>query len=877
MQIINISISKFITITTLLLFGLLYHSELAASQMGKLSGTIITPDGNPVPGANITIEDLNRGGASDLEGRFFILAIPPGNYTIRTSALGFRNVDIEQVVIKPGITTILDFVLEEESIVLDPVTVVYKRPPVELNETNERIHVDGAAVRQMPVRQASEIVALQPGFVRDASGDLHLRGGRSGELGYYVDGIRIEDPLYGEESARIGRDAIQELSVQSGTFNAEYGEAMSGIVELITREGSDKYSARIEYESGMVNPSPYRQKDWVENNSDAVRDPVSNRSRYETTDVMDEDVIIPFPGRYSANLSGPVPGVTSMNFFMNAINEAEDLHTPFGYKWTRKTTGKISWSPKAGKLVFSYGLRAKDKKSYNHTWKYVPEHYHTHFVKSTRLSLSWTHNISPSLYYTTTAGWFDRRHDVKVFEDWQDYLDNGYQPEDFTFAQYFFDEDDWSDTWREGKTKTFSVGSKATWQMGNYHQWGAGVSFRSHDINLLDIRELQIGDNLEPAGVIDKYNENPVEADVYIQDKIELDYLVVNAGLRLDYVDPRTQGWIDIENPNEELEDVDASYQLSPRIGLAHPVSDKTTLHFAYGHFFQFPDYVNLFLNSTDLNPDTLAVRSLDAVGNRTLKPQKTVAYEVGLKGILSEDMGYSLTAFYKDITDLVGTRQVRVGVSYNYAAFINIDYASVIGFEAGITKNLSDYWSLQANYTYSVAKGNSSEPLEGYYNAYYQRPEAQQEYYMDFDRRHVANLLFTWQTGENRYPKLFGSTFLQGLMFGVITNISSGLPYTPYSGAGEQLSLRNSERMDYTARLDIRLSKTLMFRPVRLSVFTNIDNLFDRINPLEVESRTGEPWETTLPGNDISFDQLHDPGKVDIPRIVRVGIALEY
>ncbi|MFH0882958.1 MAG: TonB-dependent receptor [bacterium] len=851
--------------------------NLSASQTGKIAGVVTDEQGNPLPGANIVVEGSNLGAATDLDGRYYILALQPGRRTLIFSALGYANLRMEDVPVISGQTTMLDARLREEALQLEEVTVIFQKPPVELNETSQRISVEGDIARQMPIRQADEMVNFQAGAATDASGQLHIRGGRSGEVGFFIDGMRVEDPLYGEQQQQVGREALQEMQLLSGTFSAEYGEAMSGIVNLITREGGDHYRWSMEYESPMVNSSPYREKDWARSGSDAVRDTITDVSLYEPTSINDtQNLLIPVPGRLSATLSGPIPLLVHGHFFINGVHEAEDSYLPFGDRMTRNTSGKLTWEPPVGKLALSFGFREANYQNYSHAWKYVPDHYHRHFENSARWSLNWTHQLNNSLFYEVTGGYFWRRHDVKIFEEWSDYVSHGYQPQDFTFASYFYGDSDWSNTWREGRTITSTASSKLTWQMNPVHQWRGGAEVKEQNIQLDEIRQLTFSASGKPRGLRDTYTQKPLETAMFLQDKIELDYLIVNAGLRWDYVDPRAKGWSDPENPTIQLETVKPSSQVSPRIGLAHPISDRLTLYFSYGHFFQFPDYVSLFLNSADLNPDTLANRTFDAVGNPGIRPQKTVAYEVGLKGIMTDIWGFTATAFYKDITDLVGTRQVRYGSAYNYAAFVNIDYASVIGFEVGLTRSLADHWSLQANYTYSVAKGNSSEPTSGYWDAYEGIPTARQEYYMDFDRRHVANAMITWQSGWQNYPRLSGTSLLRGASAGLIVSASSGLPYTPYTGAGEQLAQRNSERMPAILTVNLRAAKLLLDAPVKVSLFANIDNLFDRINPFYVDSRTGEPWETTLVGNEILYDQMHDPSRVDRPRTVRVGLTIE-
>jgi outer membrane receptor protein involved in Fe transport len=197
-----------------------------------------------------------------------------------------------------------------------------------------------------------------------------------------------------------------------------------------------------------------------------------------------------------------------------------------------------------------------------------------------------------------------------------------------------------------------------------------------------------------------------------------------------------------------------------------------------------------------------------------------------------------------------------------------------VKGFELSLTRRLRQGWSIEGNYTYSVAKGNSSEPLQGFWNAYYQMPEARQEYYLDFDRTHIFNAMMVWQSEHN--SKNWRERLVSDITLGVIVSLASGLPYTPYTGAGEALAVPNSSRMDPSATVDVRFSKILLAKPAKVTLLTYIDNLFNFTNDLIVNSQTGQPWEAPIEGNEIAFDQVHDPSRVDKPRTVKVGINVE-
>lgn len=848
-----------------------------ASQTGKIAGKISNAEtGSPIAAANIILDDMRLGACCDLEGVYYILNVPPGIYTLRASAVGFATQVVEKVVVNSGQTTWYNLKLEPSILEMEVVTVTYEQPPVNIQETAMRSTIRRETMEELPIETVEQILEIQVGAVTDASGELHLRGGRSGEIVYYIDGQRVEDPIDGSSTLFINREAVEELSVLSGTFNAEYGDAMSGIVQIVTRDGSEHFHANFEYLSPTISRSPYRKTDWVDSGSDAVRDTAG--SLFSPTGLDQEGVnVLPSEGRTHLSLSGPLPKLHNTTYFFSSVVHNENSHLPFGYEQNRSLTGKVTHSyGKGGKVSFSGGYGWSNYQNYSHSWKYIPEHYHRHFVRDDRMDINWVHSISEQLFINLRAGYHRQDHDVKIFEEWEDYLNSGYEPKDFTFASYFYDEQDWSDTYRESLSTTYSFSGDATYQYGFYHLLKGGFEGRFLKLDMLDIREMDIGPYDQPSGIVDTYTEKPVEFSTYVQDKIELNYLVVNAGLRWDYVDPSSQGWSNPENPESGITDAPVSQQFSPRLGLAHPISEDISLYFAYGHFFQYPHYQSLFMNSVDLQTDTLAERSHDAVGNRMLKPQRTAAYEVGLKGNLTKDVGITLTAYYKDITDLVGTKQIRYGTKYNYSLFRNIDYASVVGFEIGLTRKLKNGWSFEGNYAYSVAKGNSSEPLEGFWNAYYNLPEARQEYYLDFDRRHVLNGILVYQSGKPKFQYEWLERIFSDINVGFVASFASGLPYTPYTGAGEQLALTNSARMDPTMTVDVRGAKILLRNPVKMTLLVYVDNIFDITNDLRVNSQTGEPWEAPLVGNDIAFDQLHDPSKVDVPRTIKVGLNVD-
>jgi outer membrane receptor protein involved in Fe transport len=313
--------------------------------------------------------------------------------------------------------------------------------------------------------------------------------------------------------------------------------------------------------------------------------------------------------------------------------------------------------------------------------------------------------------------------------------------------------------------------------------------------------------------------------------------------------------------PAEEVP-VEPQFQLSPRIGLAYPITDQSVLHFAYGHFFQNPNYNALYYNNQkDLSS------SMPLVGNPSTKAQQTVSFEAGIKQQLGDNWAFDLTAWYKDITDLLSTVQVSY-LSKDYVVYYNSDYASVKGIDLTLMKRFADYFSGSIDYSYMIAKGNNSQPLGGFVSAYTQEEIPHQEYYLDFDQRHnfAANFNFF-------IPHDHG--VLSDLNLNLIFKASSGLPYTPYVDPTVRIDV-NSARKPWTSTFDLRLQKQFPLSFLSLAWFLEVNNLFNNENVLFVYSRTGKPFDNGQPGLvGSSPDANHNPANVGPPRTIYTGIQI--
>ena len=225
----------------LVVFLLLSNFAIAGTT-GKLSGKVTdATSGDPIVGANIIIQGTYLGAAADVDGYYYINNIPPGEYTIAVSAVGYQKTIIKEVQIQIDHTTKLDVQVNSAVVGLKgEVVVTATRPLVQKDLTSTSATVSASDIKMMPVEDVGQIINLQAGVVGG-----HFRGGRSDEVAYLIDGIPVTDGFNGSMSVEVENASIRQMEVISGTFNAEYGQAMSGVVNIVTQEGASSFHADV--------------------------------------------------------------------------------------------------------------------------------------------------------------------------------------------------------------------------------------------------------------------------------------------------------------------------------------------------------------------------------------------------------------------------------------------------------------------------------------------------------------------------------------------------------------------------------------------------------------------------------------------------------
>lgn len=867
--------------------------QALAGVTGKVSGVVVnTESGDPVVGASVRVTGTSLTTTTDEDGEYFIINVPVGEYDLNVTHVGFEGVVKEGVRILVDLTTPVDFEMREVAVQLGQEVIVRAtKPLVQRDLTASRIIFTSDRLRSLPnTISVQSILTNYPGVVIDRDQELHVRGGRSGQVSYFYDGFSVQDPFYATAGIRIMPGALEELSLTSGGFAPEYGEALSGVVSAVTREGAASYHGGVRMWEGATKPYDVNTGTW---------------GNMKLTD--DRSL--------AANLSGPIPGLDPQRYTFFSAGEYLRTIGSLPHDWEVAYTGsaKLSMQPIPTMRIRSnvtyhtadgavYTHRDVNGRSYDFNLDGLPEFNREAYLAG--LSANYSFNMSSILSLALNRFSTETKrapHDLfdLHWTDWPGYSENGegVYDGDIHEANYgndpdYSDEqelvgfttgDDYNPTYAWRQSQYNSLRLSLVNQINKIHQIKTGIEYRHFNIEW-DFKQFY---NSQPYG--EQYSSKPTYASFFIQDKMELREFVVNFGIRYDYRDA------DITYnaaPGEETpayREAEANSRWSPRLGISFPISERSKMHFNYGVYYQAPRFTYLY---TNLQGDISS--GFPLLGNPDLEPEQTTSYELGLDHLLADDIRLDVTAYYKDISDLVTTRTSFKVAGKSVTKFFSDDYGSVKGFDLSLEKLArSGFLSGSISYSYMIANGNGSTALEPYYTFLTSTIDTLApvtEYPLDFDQRHTLTAVVDYRVPLDWHGNLFGLPVPGGWGMNVVGYYGSGLPYTTTDNQGNRLGERNDSRLPPSYTVDMRLNKDFGMAGggALFTVFVEVDNLFDRRNVIDVYSQTGSPDDDnfrTLGGlslNQQELDRLdhlydHDPQNYSPPRTIRTGIEYRF
>lgn len=911
-----------------ILLVMFISSNLLGQNTGKIVGTVKDAEtGAALPGANVIIEGTMLGAASDLEGRFIIMRVPPGRYTLIANFIGYQRTSIQNVQVLTDLTTTVNFVLKPEAIAGEEVVIIAEAPAIRKDLTSVEARVQAEDIKRMPVQEVGDLLNIQAGITRDAGGAIHIRGGRSTEVSYMVNGISITDDFSRSQALQVENESIQELQVISGTFNAEYGNAMSGVINVVTKTGSGKLQGNLELWSG----------DYVSTRNDIFW----NIDDYSPADIYN----------YQGTLSGPIIK-NKMSFFLTGRRWRNEgwLYGPNAYlpqgrskivdgdtiavrgdssavpmnfndRWSGQAA--LEWQI-ATPLKFRIDALGsfEKKRYYNHFFKLNPNGDKGDKEKGLSVIPKFTYLLGKTTYFELTMAY---RYNDLVSKLYDRYDDPRYvHPDSLNTGAQQFAKAGTNMGWFERHSLSRIAKWDLTSQVSKRHQVKLGVEFQSDKVYYNDITLIpkvdENGIQVEPfQPYIDdistfthnEFTRRPFKFAGYIQDKIEYESLIINLGLRYDYFDANGKIPRDPEDPNIfnpfklnniyrdtngngviELEERTADNQLtvadrekywyrsstpktqlSPRLGVAYPITEHGVIHFSFGIFQQVPEYYRLYIG--DQIKLSKSAGTYGPYGNPDLKPERNTMYELGLKQQIAENLVIDVTGFYRDIRNWISTSPVKPTIlsGVNYVIYNNRDFANVRGITFSLDKKFSDNYAFTVDYTFQIVEGTNSNPEEEFYS---QQGGAEPTKFLtplDWDQRHTLNAnLFV---GGNTW----GASF--------ISRFNTGQPYTPVSVTATRTGQSilaglpdNSRNKPNIFTVDFNIYKNVRFRNLNFQLFMKIFNLFDAENPIVVYGDTGRPDYTLLllsqaaQADPTWFD---NPSFYSEPRRVQVGTRISF
>lgn len=844
-----------------------------AQNEGKIAGTVTNQQGETLPGVQVYVEGTTRGTVTDTDGYYQIIAVPAGTQTLKFKYVGFADVTVQEVEVISDRTTEVNVEMKEKILEGEEVVVTAERPIVQKDRTTTTAFVSEEEIKSLPTVSVAEVIDLQAGVVEG-----HFRGGRLNEVTYMVNGVPINNPLNNQAGFEVEQNMVENLEVITGVFNAEYGQATSGVVNIETKSAPEKWTANFRGYGRLM--ASTREIPMLNRTADAGSNLTPND--FETNDVPLYEASQK-PNRWEGNLSfgGPIlKDRLGVNMTLRYINDGgyfigRDLFKPGDYsgnessftssiltnsqdpsEWTIESTGSgdfvnmdeteryslngsIFFSP-ISRLKLDYNLFYQDqqRRYFSHTGQYVPDGRNWNYSDNLTQILGARYAIGNNTFANLSYSYQIDKYESNLY--------GGPVEGDSVFSDKLVPAEYGSQT---GST-AFSIGGNdlyytknatymhtfvgnITSQVDRYNEVKTGFELKLQNVTYNNIGiDLNRNTNYRAVktGQYWRNNDldiNPIQFAYYLQDKIELDKFIINAGVRLDYFDPDfmvPKQWAqaskeyipDLSNPGDSLynrEKAEPKYQISPRLAVAFPISENGVIRFSYGLFFQVPNYSQLYSNPEyDYNPQA----EVTSYGNPDIRPQSTSTFEIGLQQGFTKSLGMELTAYTKDIRNLLATEYERSVQGASRAAyFVNRDYGTVRGLTLSLYKRMRkskigwnlDYTLQYADGSYALSGEQLQRELAGLENTLTLGR-------LGWDRRHVLNARINYAPNDN-------------LRISMINRYMTGRPYTTTRNFVTSYIPNNAD-MPSRFTTDIRMFYRPFFIKQDVRIFLQIDNLFD-------------------------------------------------
>ena len=915
---LSLIIKRFITCIALIV---LFSNINEAGNTGKIAGKVIDREtGEPLIGANVVLKGLKLGASTDVNGDYFILGIPPGTYTVTASLLGYETINSSNVSVIIDRTTTKNYEMISSLIVGDEVNIIAERPIVDKDLTASEQIVTSKVLDNSGVRTIKDVLETQAGIFSDNSNlawqrgttRAYIRGSSIVQAVYMIDNLSVNSGLVSDNYSGFNTSTIEQISVLTGGYNAEYGEGRSAVVNIVSKEAqegihgtllarmrpagvyhfgrniyskenNDYISTGIEYwtqESQDENSRYYNSNPdsllqaWRQQTTpNDVLANYANRPEYEYEGTfvgsVTEELSFLASGRFKQGV-GIFPQAIPYNPDFNVQGYLSYKFTPEfklriggfigGYESADYTTSNFNTSEMGQEAGWLAPMRIDEqyaRAKYNlfgAPFRQWPE-----LRRWSQLYGKVTHVLNDRSLYEVTVSYLNDRMDRSDREGripdtvWT--ADVVSMHPRYTLQAYYH-------TWTKNFSQSYQIKGDYTNQITTAHNVKTGFTFKTHDFYYENYSAESKSNRVNEMNVFDG---NPYEGNIYIPHKIVFPGLIVNSGVRGQFFDQNTNAPNNMHDPlafqiatpghdpgaplgipgTPERERTKLQVAIAPRLGISHPMSENSVLHFVYGHFYQRPSWTKMFgfpfVNYTTawdsvLNPYAKQTTYMDEwqgyYGNPQLGYERTIQYELGVDYNIANVVKLDLTGYYKDASreaDVV-TGVYAATYSATKALMVsNAGYSDVRGIETKIDSRFAGifnfglshevYWSFEGEVGYSRLYESGSTSLNV--------PKGLRQGRGAWGNYQRIKGWWNISIGKDEGPEIFGIMPLSDV--NIYSNFwwRSGDQYT-YHPPGDQSTEPNNMRWFNYYQIDLKVSKAFDVLGLQTEFSLDIKNLFD-------------------------------------------------
>lgn len=820
---------------------LLLLPMVVLGQTGTIKGRVTDKKTNEeLVGVTIIIKNSSIGAATDLDGNYVIKNVKPGTYTLEVRFVGYQTVLMTGVKVKAGETIEKNVTLGETSVEIEgTVEVIGKKPLVDVETPRSVNSIGKDQIDEAPVRQIQAIINTQPGVVSTPSG-VFIRGGRTYETGFLIDGVSAKDPLAGTGfGIDIGSNAISSVDINTGGATADVGDATSGVVNAKTRSGGDSMEISFFHKRDNFGFNKNWNSTWnaqvseitiggpskllFPKNPKRLRYFVALRSFFSdnfTLNPPDQVVSSLYPNTtFTPYLDNRWSALLKLNFQIDSTKSIS-----LTYNKTLTVNQDVNMLRITGNdLPFSPG--------YQYAFQEQMDNANTYTHDANLIILNFKHLLRKKFNYQITASrFFARLRADANGRDWRPETVNSefdprsivafpaevYNPGDSVAfvnpAPGVYNNGGIATLWHDHFIEEYTIKAVGNLLSINpsdksLNKLSFGAEVKLQDLQWIDIGRPWIGAPIQLANGtytqsyrLGDYSEawrvNPSRGGVFVTDRVRYKGLIAEIGARFEYwmpgkyvddavADPRSQIREEIReeylNSSTPIFGRRFKFRFLPKISASFPIGPKQMLFFNYGHstILPHPSYVY-----TGLDPYYSDRSTVARLGNPNLNPEVTISYELGLKTEITDNDILTTSAYWRDNYDFITTTSLLVkdvtGREVARSVRINSDYARIRGVEVGYLKRIDKWYQGQLSVAYMVATGQSASASESLKEILGEgNRQDTREFYLPWGSPWDIKMNHVFiLNNKNGY---WGQKWINRMSFYVEGVFRTGIRYTPY------------------------------------------------------------------------------------------------